>query len=298
LDIDCVWGEHLVMAYLYDGYVQTLSRRFAAAIDEMQTNFNFDLGDEFEVAICKVMRSVLPSQYGICRGFVVDINGNCAGDDIIIFDRLRFPTLRALNADDYSLKERIPIEAVYAYIEAKHRLTLGEGGTLAKANAQVAAVKRLISTRASVPISQIRPYFDLGGGLRAAGAPGYPKQLNPPFAAVLSRHVELASERTVSSDPERIHTELSRYPWGSAFPPDLILAGEFNAVASVWVSEGQRMLNSPFFIPSQSELVPLVADNVAFGCFLSLLLSGIDWIQLGVMPWNMIASDGFGLRVT
>src|SRR5580692_9222880 len=101
----------------YDGFVKNLAARFDEALNEIAAVYNFDFGNEFEVAICKVLRRAIPHRYGICRGFVVNAEGQAAGDDIIIYDRIRFPTLRALGQEDYSLKEKIPIEAVYAYIE-------------------------------------------------------------------------------------------------------------------------------------------------------------------------------------
>jgi hypothetical protein len=67
-----------------------------------------------------------------------------AGDDIIVFDTTRSPVLRALG-NYLSRKEKVPAEAVLAYIEAKHTLSIhGEGGqSLQKATEQTAAVKAL-----------------------------------------------------------------------------------------------------------------------------------------------------------
>ena len=50
-----------------------------------------------------------------------------ARDDIIIYERNRFPLLRLINESDFCRKQQVPVESVYAYIEAKHSLTL-EGG--------------------------------------------------------------------------------------------------------------------------------------------------------------------------
>lgn len=59
-------------------------------------------------------------KYGICRGFVVDRHGNTAGDDIITYDQELYPTLRFFDSDNqFAQKEQIPVEVVYAYIEAK-----------------------------------------------------------------------------------------------------------------------------------------------------------------------------------
>jgi len=107
--------------YLYRDFVANLAKRFDAVLQEIQVEYNFEFGPEFEVAICKVLRRTLPQQFGICRGFVVDKSGELAGDDIIVFDQMRFPTLRALDRIDYSQKEYVPIDAVYAYLRLSTR---------------------------------------------------------------------------------------------------------------------------------------------------------------------------------
>jgi len=108
--------------YWYSDYVKTLSDRFQSNLNTIEAEHGFDYGPEFEVAICKTLRSALPDRYGIARGFVVNAQSVKAGDDIVIFERSRFPTLRLHDRDDYSRKEYIPIEAAYCYIEAKHTL--------------------------------------------------------------------------------------------------------------------------------------------------------------------------------
>jgi len=70
----------------YGDYLKTISTKFENLIAEISTGYNFDYGEEFEIALCKVFRVLLPSKFGICRGFVVTADGKQAGDDIIIFD--------------------------------------------------------------------------------------------------------------------------------------------------------------------------------------------------------------------
>src|SRR5262245_21115179 len=79
-------GQFVMAKLLYEDYLRRLSARFAANVSEIETFYNFDLGDEFEFAIVKSLRAVLPTKCGICRGHVVDKNGEQAGDDLIIFD--------------------------------------------------------------------------------------------------------------------------------------------------------------------------------------------------------------------
>ncbi|UCS95037.1 hypothetical protein KZP23_08515 [Echinicola marina] len=133
-------------SFLYGNYVKTLNDKFIRRLEDIEAEFNFDYGDEFEIAICEILRSFLPQKFGICRGFVVDSKGNTAGDDIIIYDQERFPTLKLVHRNDYSRKEKIPIEAVYAYIEAKHNILINDDPNkcvLRKAIAQCTSVKEL-----------------------------------------------------------------------------------------------------------------------------------------------------------
>src|SRR6266498_5826443 len=141
---------------LYGDFVRNMARRFDEALSEIESTYNFELGDEFEIAICNTLRRILPHRFGICRGYVVNRDGEVAGDDIIIYERIRFPTARLLG-EDYSRKEKVPIEAVFAYIEAKHTLQLvGDGGSsLLNALRQAGAVKALCEQRQPVPLTQI-----------------------------------------------------------------------------------------------------------------------------------------------
>lgn len=131
--------------YIYNDIIQHLSNAFSLEISKIEAVYNFDYGDEFEIAICKVLRRFLPNKYGICRGFVIDKMGNSAGDDIIIYDQELFPTLRVLDQEEeFVKKNQIPVEAVYAYIEAKYTLN---SKSLIKAFKQVNDVKRLCYSR-------------------------------------------------------------------------------------------------------------------------------------------------------
>ena len=133
--------------YTYNNFLLTLSKRFNGFMDGMSSFYNFDIGDEFEIALCRALRVILPKQYGICRGFIVTRDGSYQGDDIIIYNPFLFPTLRFLGEDNFERKEYIPIEAVYAFIEAKYTIniegTVKDGQSLNKALTQIELVKSL-----------------------------------------------------------------------------------------------------------------------------------------------------------
>jgi len=144
------------MTYYYDNFVVELSRKFISRLDDIKADFNFDYGDEFEIAICEVLRSFLPTKFGICRGFVIDINGSKEGDDIIIYDQVNFPTIKSNNRNDFGRKENIPIEAVYAYIEAKHTLNKE---SFDKSVCQIAKVKKMCPNKSKDRPLSNRPMY-------------------------------------------------------------------------------------------------------------------------------------------
>jgi hypothetical protein len=75
---------------LYRGYLSTVARRFEAALISIEAIYSFGFGDEFELVLCEVIRSILPNRFGVCRGFVVTHDDKTAGDDVIIYDQSIF----------------------------------------------------------------------------------------------------------------------------------------------------------------------------------------------------------------
>jgi len=284
--------------YLYSNYVAKLAERFDKALSEIEVVHSFDYGPEFEVAICKVLRRILPQKFGVCRGFIVDASGEPAGDDIIIFDRIRFPTLRALDQEDYAIKEHVPVDAVYAYLEAKHTLDLeGSGNTsLIHACEQAAKVKALCAHRTPVALQTISPNINLGSALRVDVERGWPKYRNPMLTGVISRRVR--TKAGVVNDAAEIHSLLAsvRFPVDPA--PDLVVAGRSNIMIPGCMDESTgEFIFSGFYLKGESTLYRYKAPEIAFGVGLCCLLCAIDWIQLERMPWQKIIADGLGKTV-
>lgn len=276
---------------LYNNYVRDVSERFDQALARIKTEHNFEYGSEFEIAICKTLRAVLPQKYGICRGYVVSAVGETAGDDIIIYDRMRFPTLRALETDDFASKEQVPIEAVYAYIEAKHSICIeGIGGTsLQKALTQVGQVKILCDRRQSVPLLECDLNEKMDGPLL-----GVPKIRNPAYGIIISRHVRLKDGGPIMDDPKEILRYLKAANVMSLLPPDFCVFGNSNLFIPVMPDQsdkGGTAMPLPFFQSDLSRMNATIVDGVGFGAGLSLLLWALDWIHLGEMPWPDILRD-------
>ncbi|MCH8945118.1 MAG: hypothetical protein IH910_10080 [Proteobacteria bacterium] len=282
-----------------------MSRQFQAALLGMETVYNFEHGDEFEVALCRVLRTILPQGFGVCRGYVLNSLGETAGNDIIIFDRMRFPTFRGLAEKDYSLREHVPIEAVYAYIEAKHTLDIEgqHGSSLAKAVQQVSDVKMICAHRQDVTFEQIVPYIGLRSGVAVDFARGWPKYRNPIYGAVISKNVRLKRGGDLECDPEIIMNSMAEQSLQCKRPPDLIVAGRNNLNIPSMPAEGseERHSPSPFFIEPRNyggedhsfecSLQAVKVDDIAFGVGLGMMLWALDWIQLGEMPWPEILTN-------
>lgn len=276
----------------YDNYLETIAQRFNAYLDEIAAEHNFEHGPEFEIAICKTFRRALPSKYGVCRGYLVDADGRKAGDDIIIYNHERFPSLRIIGNEDFSQKQHIPIEAAYAYIEAKNSLTLaGERATLPKAVKQVGDVKSLVENREAVKISTaIDPYI-VFTHLRQVRRSHWPSLLNPFFAAIISKQVRKAEGSPPLVGAE-VRTELDGLQLPDDHPVDLIVAGE-DVVGLPFVkdeTEKKDTYHSPFSLP-ESHIRLEERPQLAFAIGFCSLIYALETIRLGVMPWPAIISD-------
>jgi hypothetical protein len=271
---------------LYDDWLSEISRRFQQRFDNIQVTYNFDHGPEFEVALCELLREILPRRFGVCRGFVIGRNGERAGDDIIVFDAQHFPTLRAL-ATDLSRKESIPAEAVLAYIEAKHTLIVeGDekaGQSLAKALSQVDAVKRV--PRPSVEHREILSGVNLSQGFQIQVAAGFPKIRNPYYSAIWARHVKSVQQDTFVAfsrqlaDVAAARTEL----------PDAIVAG--SALALPFVRNSEKIVSLKPFVCESTELGTVLQSTSPWGMAFTHLLWAIEWIRLGELPWSTMLTE-------
>jgi hypothetical protein len=284
---------------VYADYVERLAKRFHEALDSIEVEHNFEYGSEFEVALCKVLCDALPDRFGVARGYAVNPRGDSAGDDILIYERIRFPTFRRLPAGDYASKERIPIEAIYCYIEAKHTLHIDgdDGQSLNKAIKQVKAVKDLCRERKRVPLTELESGVDLG--LNIVAPAGYPDYRNPCFAGIFARYVKPAKGKEPISTSEDIREAMSTRKHFSNvkdndLPDILVLGDSVVAVPAVKISDEERLMR-PFLIPCRSKYGLRDAKKTVFGVGFCALMAALDWIQLGAMPWSSIVGEALGI---
>lgn len=284
---------------IYGNYLENLSKAFKYRFEQISTHYNFDNGDEFEIALCYVLREILPSKYGICRGHVVNSKGEFAGDDIVIYDKECFPTLRVFPQESYDRKQDIPIEAVYAYIEAKYTMHINgdpqDKQSLIKACSQVSEVKRICETRESRSPEFNHPYFK--SNISYSERPDWPKDLNPIFGAVFALRIkEKKGQKEVLNSESAMRVLVGACLGAQKPPSDLIIAGDSNLIIPcVQSPEGKPIMHSPFYVPSVTATVQVMpSKNLAFATGICILLYALDTIQLGRMPWEHIINDGFG----
>lgn len=284
--------------YLYDNLIVKLAEKFTRRIEEIESDFNFELGDEFEFAICEILQSLLPDKFGVTRGFVVNKDGSKKGDDIIIYDRNRFPTLRFHEKNQFHRLENIPIEAVFAYIEAKHTIEYNinnKNSTFFKAFKQSSEAKELISKRAPANIFSFNPYFVetpfVSKPLKKSN--NIPPISNPAFSCIIARNFKFNGMKKELVDLSSIDFLIKNLliPKQEIIP-DLIVLNK-DIVLHPRVYENGEFKEGALFNFKEENLAyqVLIRPNIAYGIFLTHLLFAIDWIKLGKMPWDLIHFD-------
>lgn len=254
----------------YNGYIQRLSKKVVARLNDIEAVYNFDLGDEFEIAMCHLLTDFLPEKYGVCRGFVVTEDGATAGDDLIIFDKLSFPVLRPIHGNDFSIKQQVPIEAVYAYIECKN--SLDGNDVFSKALDQVRKVKELILMRQEKSNPQFEKDGPVYNGKPRDWPRTFPKRKNQPFCAIFSR-------KSDGYFPDKIEN--------ISYNPDLIIMGE-DKIATQTVKLRPDGIKSALFY-DEDYSATLASEDVkgdAFGIGIVTLLYAVGWIELLPIDWG------------
>ena len=288
---------------MYNDFVAKINIRVEAILNEIETIYNFDVGDEFEIGICKLLKTFLPEKYGVCRGHIITRDGAQAGDDIIIYDKHRFPILRMLNEDSLWRKQFIPVEAVYAYIEAKNTLhvegDMSDGQSLMKAVNQVHLAKSL--ARSPKHIGDIDRYVKFNSA--SQGSLGWPKVRNPMYGCILARNIKLnRSSREQLADPTPLHLQCNPrtdsnsplYVSDLNFP-DLIIGGKDHVV----VPAIGGSFTSPFLVKGESSMnhIPNIQGK-AFGIGLSTIIYALNAIDLKDMYWPAIIANATGTILT
>ncbi|CED71365.1 putative uncharacterized protein [Aliivibrio wodanis] len=269
----------------YRSLIENISVLFNSRLNEISVHYNLEYGNEFEVALCHVISSFLPKKAGVCRGFVVDSEGNKVGDDIIIYDKSSYNTLRGIRDGDFSLKQQIPIEAVYAYIEAKSTVYLESDNrnTLQKALKQQSQVRELIGKRTRREISDITPYLSLPQQLVQSSSE-WPNYKNPPFTSIWTRQVKKTPSSNDVLSADEIVSSLDRM--GCDYLIDLLVLGE--DCISIPIVKSTRNYSGPFYTNGKYPHLSTVNYGTSYGLGMVSILQAIDWIELSAIDWNKV----------
>jgi hypothetical protein len=285
---------------MYKNFLKTVARRFEQIFSEISAEYNFDYGREFEIALCRALRTILPQRYGVCLGHVVSKDNQSAGDDIIVYNRETFPSLRLLPQDRYDRKNHIPIEAVCAYIEAKYTIYIKGTGrqSLSKALSQVSEVKSVIKLRKERHLRQYDEYASFPKEVYLTRGEEWPEIANPPYGAIVAFRVCEAERKPIIQDPVQIRDLLTDRLIDIDFAPDMAILGSSNLFLPISKKSTREHLqiNSPFFVDGKTELNIWPIKEHAFAVGICSLLWAIDTIRLNPLPWSDILIEGINER--
>jgi hypothetical protein len=277
---------------LYDDYLRSLNDRAVEAFSKIDIGTNLDYGPEAEGAVHTWLRQTLPAKYGVCKGYIVNETGDRAGDDLILFDPVNFPSLRADGPPRFDRKEKIPVQAAYGYLEIKNVLSLeagdeaSSGQSLAKAVQQVAKAKRLIDGRAAP---------------RRSGWPrvGYPDRDDWAFGAIICNGVRSKKGQPLVEDPNAIAAQISEALERIELPvkdmPNLIIAGAkcvFHPIAVLPDSTGGKAVHPVPFTTNECRFASVVFEGqdvqIGFGFGLAFMLHALGGIALPAFRWDVL----------
>ncbi len=278
---------------MYGGYLDTLQSRFLSELEGISVGYNFDYGPEFEIALCETLGRALPKKYGVARGYAVNRAGKFKGDDILIYSPQNFPTLGIRAEQQFLRKDKVPIEAIYAYIEAKHTIYLindeKNGQSIFKAMQQVGDVKELVGERPQREWSQISDTVNLGSNLQIDLPEHFPAYRNPPFGVVMARRVKLNAKGDYLTDDEIYDVLLNSDFKAFANRPDLMILGEGIVVIPVEsTTDDKPKYSSPFAQPGHSNFAIVRCKKKAFGAGFAIIMGALDTMTLSSLPWRDI----------
>ncbi len=260
----------------YKEYAELLSRKFNSRLEDIFPDYNFDYGVEFEIAICEILRAFLPEKYGVCRGHIVNYDGNSVGDDIIIYDQQSFPTIRLHNKQQFARKENIPVEAVYAYFEAKYNLTEKVFNTALR---QIREVKKFVSSRKQIKVETFDSYLE-PLDRETNYSKNYPEYRNPIYCGIISRKTELTNDKL-----EELEKEFETSKKDKNNPETIIFSKSI--YMQIGHDEEDGFQPTVFLLENKSFSYSVIKPNedLAFGLGLINLISAIDWVRLGKIDW-------------
>ncbi len=192
---------------------------------------------------------------------------------------MSYPTLRSSIAPNFAIKEQIPIEAAYAYIECKHRIELAgdleSSKVLATAVEQVRTAKRLCATRAPNANANYENQDRFESKKRSDWPAYYPALKNELFGVVFARHAPLRNDR-VSASQIRV---------GGEHAPDLMILGADRIFSPAAYLGADGIKASMFFSSAfEDHLLAEEFPGDAIGLGILTLMHTLAWMEL--LPIN------------
>jgi hypothetical protein len=273
----------------YKSIIENISKRFQAKLAEIEVVYNFDHGDEFEIALCEVLQEFLPSRFGICRGFIINGNARSEGDDLIIYDKNNYSPVRALDQGDYSRKQKIPVEAVYCYIEAKNTIYLegNDRNTLKKTLEQQNKVRDILESREKTELTGFRLSVAV-----ASVDDGWPKYKNPPFTIIWAKNVKKDNQKNSKNlDHKQIYNILVNSSLETNAQTDLMVLGSETLGLPVKFNGNKSIYTSPFFLNDKSVNITGLEYGSSFGVAIAVLNQAFEWMQLKPIQWSKVIDD-------
>lgn len=155
-------------------------------------------------------------------------------------------------------------------------------------------MKALCARREAVGLNQITSFASLTDTFRVSIPPNFPTTRNPIYATILARHVSEKTGAQILAEGETIRRLLiDSGGIETEHHPDSLVLGDALVAFPTIPKSGESLpeFSSPFITPNLSRLTAFVTPGAAFGISICLLLSALDWIQLGRMPWAEILFD-------
>jgi hypothetical protein len=254
----------------YNNIIERLSKQVLSRFNEIEAIYNFELGDETEIALCNILENILPDKYGICRGFIISYDNKKAGDDIIIYDKMNYPLIRSNPSDKYSLKCQVPIEAVYAYIECKNSIT--DLDVLTKSIEQVESVKKLLFEREKIGNEKYEKNGQTFCGKVRSWPRVNPEYKNQPYAIIFTRNWD---------------NSLQFPAINSKYAPDFFVLGENHIASQIEKNYGPDGTKGTLFFDYNNDAIHIVEEtnNTSFGAAILMLLQALQEIKLLPINW-------------
>lgn len=277
---------------MYKNILERIQNEVKTELNKIEAVHNFEFGVEYEIALCNILRKVLPESYGVSRGYVVSKDDNVAGDDIIIYNRLIFPELRFIEKDDYVNKQYIPCEAVCVYIECKNTIELeklDEKDSIKNALDQIRKVRNLLDKREKRKWNEFDRYV-IQKKDTIEKEYYLPNYRNPPYTILLSRNYSIKNKKKENYDNNEVIESIRKIENKVDFNAiDFQLINE-NFIITRCMENNKGSIQPNIFNINGSS-IGCFYNVKAYGLLISIILHICDFINLKPINWVEIINE-------